>query len=37
MDHVFAVRKVCEKYLASAKCVFFAYLDLASATACGRC
>ena len=28
MDHVFAVRQVCEKYLANEKDVFWAFMDL---------
>ena len=28
MDHVFAVRQVCEKYLANGKDVFWAFMDL---------
>ena len=28
MDQVFAVRQVCEKYLANGKDVFYAFMDL---------
>ena len=31
MDQVFAVRQVCEKYLANGKDVFFAFMDLEKA------
>ena len=31
MDEVFAVRKVCEKYLANGKGVFWAFMDLEQA------
>ena len=31
MDQVFAVRKVCEKYLANRKDVFWAFMDLEKA------
>ena len=31
MDQVFAVRKVCEKYLANGKDIFWAFLDLEKA------
>ena len=31
MDQVFAVRQVCEKYLANVKDVFWAFMDLKKA------
>ena len=31
MDQVFAVRQVCEKYLANGKYVFWAFMDLEKA------
>ena len=31
MDQVFAVRQVCEKYLANGKNVFWAFMDLEKA------
>ena len=43
MDQVFAVRRVCEKYLANGKDVFWAFIDLEKAMiisidmVCGRC
>ena len=43
MDQVFAVRQVCEKYLANGKDVFWAFMDLEKAMilssdmVCGRC
>ena len=42
MDQVFAVRQVCEKYLANGKDVFWAFMDLEKAMilsigmVCGR-
>ena len=43
MAQVFAVRQVCEKYLANGKDVFWAFMDLEKAIilsivmVCGRC
>ena len=43
MDQVFAVRQVCEKYLANGKDVFYVFIDLERAydtwidIVCGRC
>ena len=43
LDQVFAVRQVCEKYLANGKYVFWEFMDLEKTndtsigTACGRC
>ena len=43
MDHMFAVRKVCEKYLSNGKDVFWAFMDWrrhmirSISTACDRC
>ena len=38
MDQVFAVRQVCEKYLANGKYIFLAFMDLYSyGMVCGRC
>ncbi len=31
MDHIFAVREVCEQYLAKGKEVFWAFMDLGKA------
>ena len=43
MDYVFAVRQVCEKYLAEGKGIFLGYMDLEILrvrlinVVCGRC